>query len=42
MFNKVKEIIDEELIRIKEDLLQLCELEGVDIKKEVKLYFKDI
>lgn len=40
--NKIKTTLDGELRRIEDDLLQLCTLEGVDIKKEIKLYFKNI
>lgn len=39
---KIKRILDDELLRVKYDLLQLCELEDINIKKEIKLYFKNI
>lgn len=39
---KIKRILDEELGKIEDDLLQLCGLENINIKKEIRLYFKNI
>lgn len=40
--NKVKGLIDMELRNIRDDLMQLCELKGVNIKKEIKNYFRGV
>jgi len=40
--NKIKVLIDTELKNIRDDLLQLCSLKDTDIKKEIKLYFKNV
>lgn len=38
--NKIKEAVDEELKMIRDDLLQLCALKDINIKKEIS--FKNI
>jgi hypothetical protein len=40
--NKIKAELDAELKYIEEDILQICDLKDVDVKKEIKLYFKNL